>query len=126
MKYWLFTILLCACGSKSQVPVQPVPANGPSEDAGSSEADPTAQADALGDQECEALFEHVFQIAIADQEASLPEEERPTPADVTKAKANMRKELLGQCIGASRVEFHYDCAIEATDRAALQSCVGNE
>lgn len=124
MKHWLLAMILSACGgSQAQDPEQPIPG---SSDAGPSEltAPSSSAADALSDQECEALFAHVFQIAFADQQQSLPEEERPTQADMDKAKGAMREELLGQCIGASRVGFHYDCAIAATNRAGLQACVG--
>jgi hypothetical protein len=83
----------------------------------------TAPANALAEAECEALFEHVFQIAIAKQQ-ELPEEERPTAADVEQAKANMHDELIKECVGADRVEFRYECAMAATDRAGLQGCMG--
>jgi hypothetical protein len=126
MKHWLLATFLFACGgSQGQAPVEPDPAPAHANaDAGSAVAEPATDGNALTREECEGLFEHLFQIEVEHQRATLPEEERPTAADWEKAKASMREARLGECVGTDRVEFRYDCAMKAADRAGLKACVG--
>lgn len=118
--------LLAGCGGGHKVsdPVKPPQVH--SEDAGPSgiaNDAGTALPSALNEEDCEALFEHVFALAFTRQRAGANAEEQANEADLAKAKAKVRDELFAQCIGADREGFRYDCAMAAETVAALQTCM---
>lgn len=128
MKHWLLATLLFACGgSKGQNSVPPDPDPPPADsgvDAGSLAVEPTSSSE-LSEEECSGLFEHIFEIAMRQQQ-TLPEEERPIAADVEVAKGKLRARVMQQCVGSDRVEASYDCAMKASNQEELQGCMGAE
>lgn len=128
MKLWTLALLLLAsCGGSSDKDVKsptPEPATVPAADASpvSSGDTPAPAADKLSEAECDGLFDHLFQIAVAGQVAALPPEEQPTAADIEKAKAQMRSQLMPDCQSLSRAELKYDCYMAASDRASIEAC----
>ncbi len=126
MTRWTLVLLLAACGGSSDKDVKkPVPPGPQSAvpDAAPVGEEPKAKPaiDSLSSEECLQLFDHVFQLAVADQQ-SLPIEERPTAADIEKAKAQMRGQLVPDCLTMSRAELKYDCYMAASDRADIAAC----
>ena len=126
MKHLALCLLLLGCGNtpKSQHP-SPDAIGGDAGAAGDGEHK-IEEDQQLDQSKCEALFEHIFKVAYVDQQASLPEEERPTEADLQTAKDALRERLLADCVKADRKAFHYDCAMEAQDRAAMEACLGEK
>ena len=127
MKPWtLALLLLAACGGSSdkdvnspKPEVMAVPADA-SPVSNSDEAAPGV--DKLSEAECEGLFDHLFKIAVAGQVATLPPEEQPNAADIDKAKAHMRSQLMPECQTLTRTELKYDCYMAATDRSSIDAC----
>ncbi len=122
-----FALAMAACGGAKSTQQLPPPSqvHEPHRtDAGPSEDIPLAPPKGmLNAQECETLFHHIFDLAFVQQQQSKPEEERATDADLAKAKENLHEELMGQCIGASREDFRYDCALAADTVSSLRACM---
>ncbi len=114
---------LFACGSKTR-PVTAPPL-------GPDNAQPTeplsgssnTSSNTLGNTQCEALLEHIFELIYVERSRELPEAQRPTPQDLDVAKDKLRSELLAECEGASPEMFHYDCTMAAVDRDAIEACL---
>ena len=117
----ILILLLSSCGSGTQT--APSPEITPNQTAVDASTPTTDTPDLLSTQQCEVLFEHVFEVAFTAQQETLPEGERPTPEDLEKAKLALREGLLKKCVGGSRDELHYDCAIKAMDRPAMEKCM---
>ena len=121
-----FALSMAACGgakSGHQVPPPPQVHETHASDAGPSQDSLFASPSALNAQECETLFHHIFDLAFVQQQKDKPEEERATDADLAKAKENLHEELMGQCIGAARKDFRYDCALAADTVPSLRACM---
>ncbi len=125
MKYWTLAIVLSACGGSpapaTKTPAPPAPVE--STDAGTGpEVAQAAPGERLSPEQCSQLFDHVFEIAVASQEKTLPEEEQPTPADIQKAKATMRDQLMRECTTKTKDELHFDCYLKASNRDGIAAC----
>jgi hypothetical protein len=127
MKRWTLALLLVACGGSSdkdvKKPAPPIVQPGsPDAAPDSDEPKTTPGADKLSSEECEQLFEHLFKIAVSSEYETQPVEERPTAADIAKAKSRMRGQLLPECLTLTRAELKYECYMAAADRDAINTC----
>ena len=116
-------IALSACGGSSGPGKTSSP--GPKTSARGADAghlsEPTSM-DRLSDQQCNELFEHIFDIAIQGQRETLSLAEQPNEADIAKTKTKMRDLLMSDCQKLSRAQLNYDCYLQASDRIGFADC----
>ena len=123
MKCLALVFALSACGGSSGPgkTSSPEPKTSPrGADAGHHSEPPSM--DRLSDQQCNELFEHIFDIAIQGQRETLSLEEQPNEADIAKTKTKMRDLLLSDCQKLNRTQLNYDCYMEAGDRIGFADC----
>ncbi len=126
----LCILVLGACGRGKGASTVPSEAEGVTEAPRSGQprtASPTAPSEmGLTESNCEALLDHIFKLVFAHKIENVPEAERPSPEDVLVAKDKLRSELFGQCLGADRAIFAFDCAMAATSADELGGCMGEK
>jgi len=127
MKRCILALILVACsGSSDKEVMKPTPPDTVSvpADAAPVSEDPatTTPGDKLSAEECEQLFEHVFQIAVTKEQEALEKAKRAKATVIEEVKANMRAQLLPQCLTWTRVELKFDCYMAAMDPAGIDAC----
>lgn len=128
MKRCILALILVACGGSSEKevmkPTPPDPAVSVAPDAAPAAEEPTtaSSSDKLSAEECEQLFEHVFQIAVTREQEALEKAKRSKATVIEEVKANMRGQLLPQCLTLTRAELKFDCYMAAADRASIDAC----
>jgi hypothetical protein len=127
MKCCILALVLVACsGSSDKEVMKPTP---PDTVSVAPDAAPLAEepatppsGDKLSAEECEQLFEHVFQIAVTREQEALEKAKRSKATVIEEVKANMRGQLVPQCLTLTRVELKFDCYMAATDSASVDAC----
>ncbi|MEM9489797.1 MAG: hypothetical protein AAGC55_11665 [Myxococcota bacterium] len=82
-------------------------------------ADATTRA-AVGEAECQALLDHMIDLARAEHAAGLEPEARPTDEQVRAIRAKLAPEFLKTCSALDRAT--YECERAATTLAAMMKC----
>jgi hypothetical protein len=116
----LLIAFVLGCGGSS---ARETEAPDPGGRTGEGEAEPTANANPLTEVECAAFFRHVIAVELEQMKRDKPAELIPTDEQVAAIHDTMMQEGLESCRAEPRANL--DCAMAATTRAAIESCLGD-
>lgn len=112
-------VLLAACSGpdkRPDAPVGPSPDPGAEIDAGASASPGETGAATLTEAECDRFVDHVVIVAARMRTGDAANNEE----EIAETQQRLRGELREACLQVSR--SMYECAMQASDQAALQAC----
>ncbi len=123
----LLVVALAGCGQPSARPAAPVVAQagggdgGPGDGGGvAAEIAPPPPPAPLTAEECAALVDRMLSIGLAEQQRKTPQGPVPSAEQQQAIRAQMIAELAPSCATIPRSAW--DCAMAASDRAAMAAC----
>ena len=123
MPRWLFSLALAAaCGGGSSgkgAGDGTTPAGGGG--AQPAEARPAPDAPLTHD-ECIRMVDHLLDVALTEQKATLPPDKAPTEEDKATARERMRGDIRDQCVGKP-IRPQFDCVMAGKTRAEIEPCM---
>jgi hypothetical protein len=77
----------------------------------------------ITDAECDSFISHIFDVSVGESQKGKPEDKRPTPEEIEKARAALiaDPELRKGCLAWTRATA--TCVMEAQTLAALDPCL---
>ncbi len=112
----------CACsGGTKKGPTPPAggDAGAVASAAGGDAAPPVAEP--LTGTECDALVDHVVELAARERAGKVDADAASTPEEVAATQAKLRAELRASCLAETTRQV-WQCAMRAENREALRAC----
>ncbi|HUS67829.1 MAG TPA: hypothetical protein VMZ28_25010 [Kofleriaceae bacterium] len=126
MPRWLFSLALAAaCGGSS----------GQGHEGGTTPAgdrtrtsEPKPAPDApLTHDECVRMVDHLLDVALTEQRATLPPDKVPTDEQVAQIRAGMHADVDQKCVGGDRRDREqFDCIMAGKTKAEMDVCAPDE
>ena len=127
MPRWLFSLALAAaCGGSSGQGHEggTTPAGGGGDRAAAPRPAPDAP---LTHDECVRMVDHLLDVALTEQRATLPPDKVPTDEQVDQIRAGMHPDVDQKCVGGDkRDREQFDCIMAGKTKAEMDVCAPDE
>ena len=129
MPRWLLSLALaaaCGGGSSGKGAGDGTTPAGGGGGAQPAEARPAPDAPLTHD-ECIRMVDHLLDVALTEQKATLPPDKVPTDEQVEKIRASMHADVDQKCVGGgTKDREQFDCIMAGKTKAEMDGCAPEE